>query len=194
MRFFSALYKKMLLWAKHPYAPYYLFGLSFAESSVFPIPPDVMLAPMALASPHRAWWYATITTVSSVLGGVFGYFIGMYFIEITHPILIELGYAETYQHVVSWFNSWGFWLIFVAGFAPIPYKLFTIAAGATGMAMFPFVIGSFIGRGGRFFLVAGLMLWGGERMQQLLHRYIDYIGWTVVGVLILVYIAVHLIK
>jgi membrane protein YqaA with SNARE-associated domain len=183
VKIFSPLYTRAMSWARHPHAPWYLGGLSFAESSFFPIPPDVMLAPMSLAHPHKAWGYALLTTLASVLGGVLGYFIGLYAFDLVEPLLHQANYYEKYLHVREWFDEWGVWAIFIAGFSPIPYKLFTISAGVISMAFLPFVIASAIGRGARFFLVAGLMAWGGPAMEQKLHRYMDMIGWLVVGLL-----------
>ena len=183
MKIFSTVYDVMMKWARHPHAQYYLGVISFAESSFFPIPPDVMLIPMALAKPQRAWWYAFLTTFTGTLGGLFGYLLGMFFFVLIHPYLVRLGYWDMYLQIQHWFNAWGFWIIFVAGFSPLPYKLFTIAAGATHIALLPFAIASFIGRGTRFFIVAGLIKWGGEPMEQLLRRYIDRIGWATLGLL-----------
>lgn len=188
MRLFSTLYARAMKWARHPRAPYYLAGLSFAESSFFPIPPDVMLAPMALARPQRAWVYAGLTTAASVIGGLAGYLIGWLAFEFIEPVLHRAGYWERYLAARAWFDAWGFWAVFVAGFSPIPYKVFTIAAGVIGMPLLPFVLASIIGRGGRFFLVAGLMAWGGVRMEQALHRYVDRIGWATVAALAIVYL------
>lgn len=192
MKLFSGLYNWMMNWSRHRHAPYYLFGLSFAESSVFPIPPDVMLAPMALAHPKKAWIYAALTTVSSVLGGIFGYLIGMFCFSFVYPYLLHFGYESMYLQIVSWFELWGFWIIFIAGFSPIPYKLFTVAAGVIGMPLLPFIIASTIGRGVRFFLVSGLMLWGGAKMEQLLKSYIDRLGWGLLLILLLAYLMKHL--
>lgn len=178
MKLFSALYDRVMNWAKHPHAQYYLAILSFAESSFFPIPPDVMLAPMSLAKPRSAWWYAFLTTITSTLGGIFGYVIGVFFFALIHPYLIKFGYWPVYLQIQQCFNAWGFWIIFIAGFSPLPYKLFTIAAGTMHIALVPFIIASFIGRGSRFFLVSGLMMWGGEPMELLLRRYIDRIAWA----------------
>ncbi len=185
MRIFSTLYEKMIAWARHRHAPYYLFGLSFAEYSFFPIPPDFMLAPMALANPSRAWNYATLTTIASVLGGIAGYFIGLLAFKLVHPYIINFGYENTYQQIETWFSVWGFWIIFVAGFAPIPYKLFTIAAGALKIALVPFVLGSIVGRGGRFFLVTLAIKLGGEKLEQSIAKYIDHISWVLVGCILL---------
>lgn len=188
MRIFGALYDRVLGWARHPRAPWYLGGLSVAESSFFPIPPDVMLAPMVLARPERAWFLAAITTVASVAGGVIGYFIGMFAFNLVEPLLHRFGYWDAYLLTREWFDKWGFLVIvFIGGFSPVPYKIFTITAGAVAMALVPFVIGSLLGRGMRFFLVAALMHWGGPRFEPYLRRYVDVIGWTVVVALIVFY-------
>lgn len=192
MKVFSRLYGLALKWARHRHAPYYLGGLSFAESSFFPVPPDVMLAPMVLARRDQAWNYAGLTTTLSVLGGVAGYLIGMYSFELVVPVLREMhlwsdsGFAVVQQ----WFRDWGFWAILIAGFTPIPYKIFTIAAGAIAMAFLPFVAASLIGRGARFFLVAGVIRVGGERMEKALRQHIDTIGWLMVGLIVLIYIVI----
>ena len=178
-------------WVRYPKAPWYLAALSFAESSFFPIPPDVMLAPMALARPERAWWYALLTTVASVLGGVIGYLIGLFLFDQLEPFLHQWGYWENYQRVGEWFAKWGFWAVFLAGFSPIPYKLFTIGAGAIAMAFVPFLLASLIGRGARFFMVAGLMRWGGVRMEHILSIYIDRLGWLAVGLAVIGFIVVR---
>jgi len=180
MRLFSALYERVMRWSQHPHAVRYLATLSFAESSFFPIPPDVMLAPMALAKPAQAWRYAALTTLASVVGGAAGYLIGHFAFDLVEPLLRQAGYWDRYLLVREWFERWGFWAIFVAGFSPVPYKLFTISAGVIGMSFLPFMIASVIGRGARFFMVAGLMVWGGERMERTLRNYIDRIGWVVV--------------
>lgn len=185
MRIFSPLYRRAMVWARHPHAPWYLGGLSFAESSFFPVPPDVMLAPMSLAKPNRAWWFAFLTTVTSVLGGLLGYVIGLLAFESIEPLIASAGYTDKYLLAREWFDAWGFWAIFLAGFSPIPYKLFTITAGVIAMSLAPFLIASLIGRGARFFLVAALMAWGGERMEARLHQWVDWLGWLLVGAIVL---------
>lgn len=187
MRIFSPLYDLAMRWAAHPHAPRYLAGLSFAESSFFPVPPDVMLAPMVLAAPQRAWWYALLTTLASVAGGLAGYAIGYFALSAITPLLQDLGYYSDYLVVKSWFETWGFWAILLAGFSPIPYKLFTIAGGALAMLLPTFLLGSLLGRGGRFFLVAALIKLGGSRLEAGLRRYIDGIGWAVVALLVIAY-------
>lgn len=188
MKLFSKLYDKVMQWSEHRHAPKYLAGLSFAESSFFPIPPDVMLAPMALAQPLNAWRYALLTSVASVAGGIAGYLIGAFAFDVIEPYLHQFGYWQAYLNARDWFEQWGFWVVFLAGFSPIPYKIFTITAGVIGMAFLPFVIASAIGRAARFYLVAGLMVWGGEKMQNKLRQYIDQLGWITIIALIIVYL------
>ncbi|MGE0384129.1 MAG: YqaA family protein [Gammaproteobacteria bacterium] len=180
MKLFSPLYRRAMIWARHRHAPWYLGAMSFAESSFFPVPPDVMLAPMSLAQPRRAWQFALLTTLASVAGGLLGFAIGYFALDALLPWLQESRYWPAYQTAVAWFERWGFWAVFIAGFSPIPYKVFTIAAGALSMALLPFTVASAIGRGARFFLVAGLMAWGGERMEAALHRHVDRLGWATV--------------
>ncbi len=183
MKIFSPLYDRALRWSRHPHAGRYLAAVSFAESSFFPIPPDVLLAPMTLARPSRWWGFAALTTVASVLGGLLGYLIGYTAIEVVTPLLHRAGYWEGFQTAHSWFERYGFWAIFAAGFTPIPYKVFTIAAGAAHMGLLPFTLGSLVGRGARFLLVAGLVRWGGAPIEHHIRRYIDGIGWATLGAL-----------
>ncbi len=189
MKIFTKIYEVCLIWAKHKHADYYLGIISFFESVIFPIPVDVMLAPMCLARIDRAWHYAFIATVTSVLGGLFGYLLGYYaFDSFIEPLLADWGLTQRYEMATLWFVDYGVWIVFVAGFAPIPYKFLTISAGALSMPLIPFMIASLIGRAGRFYLVAYLIRLGGEKMEQKLHKIIDYIGWGVVIVAILGYL------
>lgn len=184
MKIFATLYDRVLAWSAHRHAERYLAALSFAESSFFPIPPDVMLAPMTLARPDRGWRYAAVTTVASVVGGIAGYAIGWLAIDAIVPLIERFGYLETYEHATEWFGEYGFLAILAAGFSPIPYKIFTIAGGALTMFFPGFVIASIIGRGARFFLVAGIIVFGGPRMEPVLRRYFDGIGWASVALIV----------
>jgi membrane protein YqaA with SNARE-associated domain len=179
MKIFSRLYDMALKWAAHRHAPKYLGLLSFAEASFFPVPPDVMLAPMVLAQRNKAWSYAGITSLASVFGGVFGYLIGLYAFELVEPLLHRVGYWDEYLVIRAWFEHWGFWAVFLAGFTFIPYKLFTIAAGVTGMFFPAFFIASASSRSARFYLVAAAVFWGGERMEHSLRKYADLLGWAI---------------
>ncbi|MBU2479415.1 MAG: VTT domain-containing protein [Gammaproteobacteria bacterium] len=146
---------------------------------------------MSLAQPARAWRFALITTIASVLGGLLGYAIGYFAFDALEPWIQKAGYWERYLRAHAWFEEWGFWAVFVAGFSPIPYKVFTIAAGTLSMALGPFVLASTIGRGARFYLVAGLLAWGGPRMEQALERYVEWIGWAVVALVIVAYLVLR---
>lgn len=191
MKLFSAIYDWTLKWAEHKFAPRILALLTFAESVFFPIPPDVLLAPMVLAKPEKAWKLASLTTISSIAGGVVGYILGfMMFEPWIQPIILELGYQARFDIAINWFKEWGVWVVFIAGFSPIPYKLFTVSAGFLHMAFIPFLIASAIGRGMRFFIVAGLIYWGGKTMEKKLRQWVDVIGWGLVALIIIVYFIV----
>lgn len=192
MKLFSSLFESAMRWSRHRHAPFYLAGLSMAEACVLPFPPpDVMLAPMALARPARAWWYAALTTITSVLGGLIGYLIGAFFFELVSPLLHEFGYWNKYLAAVDKFKEWGAWAVFIAGFSPIPYKIFTVSAGALQLNLIPFVLASVLGRGARFFLVAGLMVWGGAKMEAHLRKYVDIIGWAMIVIVIVLYVVIR---
>lgn len=188
MRLFSALYDRVISWSKHRHAPWYLGGLSFAESSFFPIPPDVLLAPMALARPAAWWRLALLTTVLSVLGGLLGYLLGALFFEWLTPWIERMRYAPALDKARAWFSEWGFWAVFLAGFSPIPYKAFTVTAGAMGMPLLPFVLASIFGRGGRFFLVAWLMARFGAPFEARLRPFMEWLGWGMVALVFVAYL------
>lgn len=183
------MYETCLRWARHKYASYYLGIMSFAESVIFPIPVDVMLAPMCLSRLDKAWRYAFIATVTSVLGGIFGYYLGaVLFTSIIEPMLESSGKIESFNSVVAQVEDGGAWIVFLSAFAPIPYKLVTISAGMVSLSLPEFIIASIIGRAGRFYLVAGLIKLGGEKMEKKLHQIIDYLGWGTIIVAILGYL------
>lgn len=177
---FSPLYDMVLRWSRHRHAERYLYGLTVAEATFFPIPPDVMLAPMVLAERRRAWRLAAFTTLASVLGGMIGYLLGWLALEAVMPIIERAGQVDTYERAVAAFQQYGIWFVVVAGFSPIPYKLITIAAGALGMPLLGFVLASVVGRGGRFFLVATIIYLGGEHAAVRLRAWVDALGWLVV--------------
>jgi membrane protein YqaA with SNARE-associated domain len=183
---FASLYDRVLKWSRHRYAERYLGVLSFAESSFFPIPVDVMLAPMCLADRKQAWRFASIATVFSVIGGAAGYAIGVIGFEMLEPWLAESHYWAAYETSREWFDRYGVWVIFVAGFSPIPYKVFTIAAGVAAINLPLFVVASVIGRGARFFLVASLIVWGGDRLETTLQKHVERIGWAVVALAVVI--------
>ena len=174
----------MQVLAAHPHAPWYLGFISAIESIFFPVPTDVMLAPMALAKPQAWFRYGMLAAVASVLGGLIGYAIGFFALDAVMPLVERVGYLDTYQVVQDQFARYGVWIMFVAAFTPIPFKVFTLAGGAAAMPLLPFVLASLVGRSMRFLLVAGLVAWGGPRIEPHLRRYIETVGWIVAAVII----------
>jgi membrane protein YqaA with SNARE-associated domain len=161
----------MMRMAGHQRAPQALFWVSFVESSVFPIPPDVMLIPMVVAERLKAWWYATIATVGSVIGGVAGYALGFFLFElIGQPILRFYGYAGGFQEFSEQFNTWGVLIIIAKGWTPFPFKVLTILAGATHMNIFAFMAASIVARAMRFYLVAALFYRYGAPIREFVER------------------------
>jgi membrane protein YqaA with SNARE-associated domain len=147
-----------------------------------------MLAPMTLARPEAAARLALLTTIASVLGGIAGYAIGYFAMDLAEPWMREAGYWEGYLEVRHWFERWGFWAVLAAGFSPIPYKLFTIAAGTLAMFLPAFVAASVVGRGARFFLVAYLVRWGGPAVERRLRTHVEILGWAFVILLAIAYL------
>ena len=186
MRLFGPLYDRVLEWSRHPHADRYLGAMSFAESSFFPIPVDVMLAPMVLADRSKWIRFAFIATAFSVLGGLGGYAIGWGMFEAIEPWLRDSPYWESYETARRWFDDYGVLVVFVAGFSPIPYKVFTIAAGVAVLNLPGFFIGSLVGRAARFYLVAGLVRLGGETFEASLRKHVERVGWAVVVVTVIV--------
>lgn len=188
--FMRKLYAWVISWAEKPSAEKALGGLSFAESSFFPIPPDPLLIALVIAKPNKWLRLATITTIASVAGGVFGYLIGWIAIGAVMPVIISAGYEDAYYKAVDWFATYGAIAVVVAGFTPVPYKIFTIAGGAAQMFFPVFLIGSIIGRGGRFFLVAFLMHHFGQRYKDKIEKYIDILGFAFIALVILGIVAI----
>jgi len=193
MALFESVYSAVMRFSRRKDAPYYLSLLSFVESFILPFPPpDVMLAPMSLARPPLALRFAALTLLFSVLGGLVGYLIGAFLFDVAEPFIVAWGYQARFQTVTTWFDNWGFWAVLVAGFSPVPYKIFTIAAGVLNLALLPFVAASVIGRGARFFLLAWCLARFGPAIEPKLVRYIEYIGWATVGLLALAIVVYNL--
>ncbi|MEL0630367.1 YqaA family protein [Psychromonas aquatilis] len=188
MKIFTPLYIKVMEWSKHKYAPIYLYFTAFIESVFWPIPVDIMLAPMALAKPKRAWEYALFATLFSVLGGACGYYLGSALYDpVVLPFIEMMGYQDKMLVAQSWFDKWGIMVIFIASFTPIPFKVFTITAGIMGMLFWPFIGIAIVGRSLRFFLVSSLMVLGGVRMEDKLVKYIDILGWLTIAAVVVLY-------
>ena len=165
------LYDWTLSLAQHRHALWALAIVAFVESSVFPIPPDIIMIPMILAQPRRAWLIASVALVASVLGGILGYAIGAFaFDSIGQPILASLGKADAMAEFSQRFNDMGFWAVLIAGITPFPYKVITIMSGWTGMPLATFITTSILARGLRFFIVAGLLWQFGAPIKDFIER------------------------
>jgi len=187
MRPFYTLYNKILEWSSSRFAVIWLATISFLESSILPWPiQDFLLASMSLKNRSKAFYFAAICTIASVLGGIAGYYIGVYAIVKIGPILANLGYESKIELLESYFETWDIWFILVAGFSPIPYKLFTITAGILGMSIFPFIALSLISRGARYFLISYLVRKFGKRADAWLNKYIDRLGYALIVIIVVV--------
>ena len=183
------LYDRVMTLAGSRHAPVALAAVSFAESSFFPIPPDVMLAPMVLARPEKAYLYAGICTLASVLGGCLGYAIGYFLEPLGLAVLRLMGHAEGQQVFQAWFAQWGLWVILIKGLTPIPYKLVTIASGLAHFSFVTFLWASVVTRGARFFLTAiVLKKFGPQILEQVERRLALFTGIGVVALVALVVI------
>jgi membrane protein YqaA with SNARE-associated domain len=179
------LYDWCIAAAGKPHASWILGAVSFAESSFFPVPPDVMLVPMSLARPDRAYFYATVCTLASVTGGLLGYFIGASLYDSLGLWLMHLyGYGSKVEAFRQAYAQWGALIIVVKGMTPIPYKIITIASGFAGYPIVPFILLSFVARGMRFYLVAFLLNRYGVRVRVVLERRLEL--WVMLGAVVLV--------
>ena len=188
------LYNKTMELAGHPQAIYFLSIVSFIEASFFPIPPDVMLIPMVLMHPSRAWLYALVATICSVLGGIFGYLIGAFSYEqFAQPILYTLGKEAQMASFSQKYNEVGLWAVITAGVLPIPFKVITIMSGATNLIFMVFVGASLVSLGIRFFVVAGLLNFYGYEIKIFIERYLNWVFMLFVILLIFGFIGIKLI-
>ena len=186
------MYDLMLKLSAHTNAMFFLFLVAFAESSFFPIPPDVMIIPMVLATPNKAWRIAGLATIASVLGGYFGYVIGAFCFDwIAKPILEMYNALEQFQEFEDYYHKFGAWIVFAAGLTPFPYKIITIASGVVHLDLFVFTVASILARGMRFFFVAWLLKKYGEPMKVFIEK---NLGWLSVLFLILLIGSFMLIK
>lgn len=179
------IYEWTIHWARTPRATLALAAIAFAESSFFPVPPDVLLIAMCIARPSRSFYYALVCTGASVLGGILGWLIGLVFWEAAGPLFFSYvpGFTETaFERVAALYRENAFLTVFTAGFTPIPYKVFTITAGVCGVPLAVMMAASALGRAGRFFLVSSLIFFFGEAVRGFIDR---YLGWLTVAFTIL---------
>ncbi|MBO4285194.1 MAG: DedA family protein [Alphaproteobacteria bacterium] len=175
MKFIRTIYDKTMKLSQGQGAMFALFAVAFAESSFFPIPPDIMLIPMILAAPSKAWRIAGLATIASVLGGYFGYAIGVFFFDlIAEPLLSFYGYLQKFHQFEEYYHEYGAWIVFGAGLTPFPYKIITIASGVVHLNLGVFSVASVLARGGRFFIVAWLLKKYGAPMKIFIEK---NLGW-----------------
>ena len=175
--FAKACYDYFIDLAARPNANYFLFFVAFAESSFFPIPPDIMIITMVLALPSKAYKIAFVATFASVLGGFFGYGIGVFFFDlIAKPILNFYGYMQQFDSFKNYYHEWGAWIVFGAGITPFPYKVITIASGVVHLDLLTFILASVIARGMRFYLVAWLLKKYGEPMKVFIEKNLGFLS------------------
>ncbi len=177
------IYDEVIHLSAKQHALFWLAVISFVESSFFPIPPDIMLIPMILATPKQAWKIAGVCTVASVIGAYLGYIIGFYFFQlIAEPLLNFYGYLDKFNEFKNLYNEYGAWIVFGAGITPFPYKIITIASGVVHLNLVVFTIASVIARGLRFFLIAWLLYAYGEKMRTFIEK---NLGWLSILFLVL---------
>lgn len=190
------LYDWVLSWADTRYGPGALGVLSFAESSFFPIPPDPLLMALALGAQRRALYFATICTVASVVGGLAGYGIGHGLWSVLDSFFFAYvpGFSpDAFETVRALYDRWDFWAVFVAGFTPVPYKVFTLSAGVFGISLPVFLFASAVSRGARFFIIAGLIYYFGPGIQGFIDRYFDRLVWLFLALLIAGFVLVKFV-
>jgi membrane protein YqaA with SNARE-associated domain len=186
------LYDWVLRWAETPYGTWALFFLAFCESSFFPIPPDVLLIALSLALPRKALKYALVCSAGSLLGGCFGYFIGWQFMAtVGDPIIRFYGLTEKYEYIRALYRQYDAWAVGIAGLTPIPYKVFTITAGAFRINFIVFLIASAVSRSARFFAVAGLIYLFGPKIQPFIDRYFNALAIAFVILLVLGFVLIR---
>jgi membrane protein YqaA with SNARE-associated domain len=190
LKLFKPIYEKTLRWAGHRFAERFLAGVSFIEAFILPTMPEIMLAPMTLAQPHKWARYATISLIFSTLGSIVGYEMGHYGYELARPLLERLGWLPTLERYIAdlrGLGPWGvFWLLVGGGFLPIPMKFIAWASGVVGVPIPAFLAAMFVGRAKRVYLLCGLIRLGGERAEKALHTWIEWIGWVLVALIVLI--------
>jgi membrane protein YqaA with SNARE-associated domain len=190
LKLFKPIYEKTLVWAQHRYAERFLAGVSFIEAFILPTMPEIMLAPMTLAQPQKWARFATISLICSTLGSIVGYAMGHYGYELAQPLLAKLGWLPTIERYIAdlrGLGPWGvFFLLVGGGFLPIPMKLIAWASGVVGVPMPAFLAAMFVGRAKRVYLLCGLIRLGGERAEKALHTWIEWIGWGLVALIVLI--------
>jgi len=187
---FAGLYKRAMGWAEHRHRERYLVGVSLFESFIFPLPTALLMIPMVIATPDKAVRLATITTLMSVFGAVVGYLLGWGAMSVIEPWITQMGWTEQLAQARGEFATYGVLAVAIGAFTPAPFKIFTITAGMLSMPFIPFLLVSLVGRAAHFYLIALLMAWAGPKMEPVVRKYIEWLGWSVI-ILALIGFVIH---
>jgi membrane protein YqaA with SNARE-associated domain len=184
---FKPFYDRCMRWAEHPHRERYLVGVSVFESFIFPLPTALLMIPMVIATPDKWFRLATITMLMSVLGALVGYFLGYAAISMIEPWLVTMGWWQPLQLAQAEFAIYGVWAVLLGAVTPAPFKLFTIAAGVLSMNLLAFLLAALVGRAIHFYFIAAVMAWAGPKMEPLVRRYIEWLGWAMIVIALLAY-------
>ena len=185
---FAGLYNRAMLWAEHPKRERYLVGVSIFESFIFPLPTALLMIPMVIATPDKAIRLATITTIMSVFGAAIGYLLGWGAMSFIEPWITQMGWLPKLESARADFVTYGVLAVGIGAFTPAPFKIFTITAGMLSMSFIPFLLVSLVGRAAHFYMIALLMAWAGPKMEPVVRKYIEWLGWAVIALAVIGFI------
>lgn len=178
---FAGLYNRAMCWAEHPKRERYLVGVSLFESFIFPLPTALLMIPMVIATPDKAVRLATITTIMSVFGAAIGYLLGWGAMSVIEPWITQMGWLPQLESARADFVTYGVLAVGIGAFTPAPFKIFTITAGMLSMSFIPFLLVSLVGRAAHFYMIALLMAWAGPKMEPVVRKYIEWLGWAIIA-------------
>ncbi|VAW57047.1 hypothetical protein MNBD_GAMMA07-1878 [hydrothermal vent metagenome] len=178
---FAGLYAQCMRWAEHPHRERYLVGVSVFESFIFPLPTALLMIPMVIATPDKALRLATITTIMSVFGAAIGYLLGWGAMSVIEPWITQMGWLEQLESARVDFAAYGVLAVGIGAFTPAPFKIFTVTAGMLSMSFIPFLLVSLVGRAAHFYLIAYAMAWAGPKMEPVVRKYIELLGWAIIA-------------
>jgi len=182
---FGGLYKRAMCWAEHPHRERYLVGVSLFESFIFPLPTALLMIPMVIATPDKAIRLATITTLMSVFGAAIGYLLGWGAMSVIEPWITQMGWLPQLEVAREEFVKYGVLAVGIGAFTPAPFKIFTVTAGMLSMPFIPFLLVSLAGRAAHFYMIALLMAWAGPKMEPVVRKYIEWLGWAIIVIAII---------
>ena len=185
---FAGLYNRAMGWAEHPKRERYLVGVSLFESFIFPLPTALLMIPMVIATPDKAIRLATITTIMSVFGAAIGYLLGWGAMSVIEPWITQMGWLPQLESARADFVTYGVLAVGIGAFTPAPFKIFTVTAGMLSMSFIPFLLVSLVGRAAHFYMIALLMAWAGPKMEPVVRKYIEWLGWAVIALAVIGFI------